>query len=116
MRRFILFFSLSAIAAAAFSAIAQVDDLPSPTPVPFTAEPRQLQWRIGFNLGNAEVLEAPELNPENNFNLAVREAERVFPRPFLNVGLALLPFSKVNIRNQQLVNPRQWTILDLQGK
>jgi hypothetical protein len=95
---------------------AQVDDVPAPTPVPLTPEPRQLQWRIGYDLGNAALLEAPELNPENDFRAAVREAQRVLPRPFLSFGLALLPFSKIDTRSQQLVNPRQWTILDLQGK
>ena len=94
----------------------QLVDPPSPTPVPFTPEPRQLQWRIGFDLGNAIVLEAPELNPGEDSKLAMREAERVLPRPVLSFGLALLPFSKINTRNQQMVNPRQWTILDLQGK
>ena len=42
------------------------DDPPSPTPVPFTPEPKQAQWRIGFDLGNVEILEAPELNPEQS--------------------------------------------------
>src|SRR5439155_3358534 len=87
-----------------------------PTPIPFTPEPRQLQWRIGFDLGNAVILETPELNPENDIKLAVREAERVLPRPLLAFGLALLPASKVSVRTQQLLNPRQWTILDLPGK
>ena len=113
MRWFIALVCLIAIAAAA---AAQVDDAPSPTPVPFTPEPRQLQWRIGFDLGNAAILETPELNPEGDLKLAVREAERVLPHPFLSFGLALLPYSKINTRSQQLVNPRQWTILDLQGK
>jgi len=98
------------------AAAAQVDEAPSPTPVPFTPEPRQPQWRIGFDLGNATILEAPELNPDNDFKSAVREAERVLPQPGLNFGLALLPFMKLNVRTPQLVNPRQWTILDLEGK
>ena len=97
-------------------AAAQLDDAPSPTAVPVTPEPRQLQWRIGFDLGNATVLEAPELNPADDFKLAVAEAQRVLPRPVLSFGLALLPFSKVNSRNQRLLNPRQWTVLDLLGK
>jgi hypothetical protein len=29
--------------------------------VPFTPEPRSTQWRIGFDLGNAVILETPEL-------------------------------------------------------
>src|SRR2546421_3471121 len=95
---------------------AQVTNSPSPTAVPFTPEPRQLQWRIGFELGNATILEAPELNPENDSKLAMREAERVLTASFLSYGLALLPYSKVTTRNAQLVNPRQWTILDLLGK
>lgn len=95
--------------------VAAQDD-PSPTPVPFTPEPRQVQWRLGFDLGNAVILEAPELNPENDFKAAVNEADRVLPHPGLSFGLALLPYMKVNVRTQQLVNPRQWTILDLQGK
>jgi hypothetical protein len=107
---------LACFIAIAAVAIAQVDSLPSPTPVPFTQEPRQLQWRIGFDLGNAAILEAPELNPENDFKLAMAEAARIFPASFLSYGLALLPFSKVNTRSQQFVNPRQWTILDLHGK
>jgi hypothetical protein len=94
---------------------AQVDD-PAPTPIAFTPEPKQLQWRIGFDLGNALILEAPELNPENDFKLAVREAERVLPDPWLAFGLALLPASKVRFQQDRLVNPRQWTIVDLQGK
>jgi len=56
------------------------------------------------------------LNPANDFQLAIREAQRILPRPFLSFGLALLPFSKTTVQNQQLVNPRQWTILDLLGK
>jgi len=98
------------------AALAQIDDPPSPTPVPFTREPRQLQWRIGFELGNATVLEAPELNPKNDYRLAVREAERVIPNPLLSYGLALLPYSKINVANSDLVNPRDWTVIDLQGK
>ncbi len=98
------------------AAAAQEDDLPSPTPVPFTAEPRQAQWRLGFDLGNIEILETPELNPENDFKAAVREAERILPHPLLSFGLALLPYMKVNTRSQQLVNPRQWTLLNLQNR
>jgi hypothetical protein len=97
-------------------AIGQIDDPPSPTPVSFTAEPRQSQWRIGFDLGNAVVLEAPELNPETDIASAVREAERVLPRPLVDVGLALLPTSKVTFKNDRLLNPRQWTIFDLHDK
>jgi hypothetical protein len=93
-----------------------LQNAPSPTPVPFTAEPRQPQWRIGFDLGNVIILEAPELNPDNDFKSAVKEAERVLPEPGLNFGLALLPYMKVNVQTQQLMNPRQWTILDLQNK
>jgi hypothetical protein len=98
------------------AAIAQIEDPPSPTPVPFTREPRQLQWRIGFDLGNATILEAPELNPKSDYRLAVREAERVIPNPLLSYGLALLPYSKINVANSDLVNPRDWTVLDLQGR
>jgi len=97
-------------------ASAQIDDAPAPTAVPFTSEPRQPQWRIGFNLGNVTILETPELNPDNDFAAAVREADRLLPRPGLSFGLALLPFMKVNLQSKQLVNPRQWTILDLEGK
>ena len=93
----------------------QVEEAPAPTPVPFTPEPRQLQWRIGFDLGNAIVLETPELNPDNDATSAIREANRVLPNPFLDVGLGLLPVSKVNVRTQDLVNPRQWTIVDLRA-
>jgi hypothetical protein len=102
-----------AVAALAF---AQIDDAPAPTPVPFTPEPRQLQWRIGFDLGNALILESPELNPESNARSALQEAERVLPRPLLDFGLALLPFSSVALQKERLVNPRQWTILDLRVK
>jgi hypothetical protein len=109
-------FSIGCFVAISAAALAQVAAPPFPTPVPFTQEPRQLQWRIGFNLGNATILEAPELNPENDFRLAVREAERLLSASYLSYGLALLPFSKVATRSQQLVNPRQWTILDLLGK
>src|SRR5207247_2783956 len=94
MRRFIPPACLFAIAAVALAVIAQPGDLPTPTPVPFTPEPRQLQWRIGFDLGNATILEAPELNPETDSKLAVGEAARVLGRPLLSFGLALLPFSK----------------------
>jgi hypothetical protein len=103
-----------AIAMAAVAA-AQVDDDPPPTPVTFTPEPRQLQWRIGFDLGNALILEAPELNPEKDAKSAIQEAERILPNPALAFGLALLPASKVKFRTDQLVNPKQWTILDLRG-
>src|SRR5262249_33273666 len=112
-----LLFAIACLAAgAAVVALAQIDDEPAPTPVPFTAEPRQSQWRIGFDLGNALVLEAPELNPENEIPSAVREADRTLPRPGLDVGLGLLPASKVSFKNDRLVNPRQWTILDLHSK
>src|SRR6266513_2289672 len=102
--------------ALALVAATQTDEPPSPTPVPYTPDPRQVQWRNGFDLGNATVLEAPELNPENDFHAAVREADRLLPHPELSFGLGLLPFMKVNLRTDQLVNPRQWTILDLQGR
>src|SRR5215510_8275364 len=94
--------SLLCLLAIAAAAIAQGSDAPSPTPVPFTSEPRQLQWRIGFDLGNATVLETPELNPDNDFRSAVAEAEHILPRPGLAFGLALLPYSKLNIENRQL--------------
>jgi len=93
----------------------QVDPQP-PTPVPFTAEPKQVQWRLGFDLGNAVILETPELNPDDNPRNANLEAERVLHSSFLDFGLALLPVSKVNVRTSRLVNPRQWTVLDLRGK
>jgi hypothetical protein len=107
--------ALTALTALTIGAVAQTDD-PSPTPVPYTPEPKQVQWRIGFDLGNVTLLETPELNPENDFKAAMSEAERVLPHPGLSFGLALLPFMKVNVQTQHLVNPRQWTILDLQGK
>jgi hypothetical protein len=113
MKTFSLIICLIAIAGAA---LAQSGKGSSSTAVPFTPEPRQLQWRIGFDLGNVTIVEAPELNPEDNSELAVQEAERVLPRPDLSFGLALLPFSQVAVRKQQLVNPRDWTILDLQGR
>jgi hypothetical protein len=84
--------------------------------VPFTPEPRSPQWRIGFDLGNVVVLETPELNPKGDFKLAIEQAERVLPDPELSFGLALLPFSKTTIQAQQLLNPRQWTTIDLQGQ
>lgn len=84
--------------------------------VPFTPEPRTPQWRIGFDLGNAIILETPELNPKGDPKLAIEEAERVLPDPELSFGLALLPFAKVTIQSSQLVNPKQWTVVDLQGK
>jgi hypothetical protein len=96
--------------------LAQTDDFPSPTPIPFTPEPRDLQWRIGFELGNAAVLEAPELNPDNQIRSAIREADRILPDPLLSWGLALLPYSKVKVANSRLVNPHEWTVLDLQNK
>jgi hypothetical protein len=98
------------------AAAAQVGDAPSPTPVPFTPEPRRLEWRIGFDLGNATVLEAPELNPGGDPDRAFQEAQRILHNSPLAVGLALLPFSKTDTQNQKLVNPKQWTIVDLQGK
>ena len=112
----LLFAIVCLVAVATAAALAQIDDEPAPTPVPFTAEPRQSQWRIGFDLGNAVVLEAPELNPENDIASAVQEAERILPRPVLDVGLGLLPASKVSFKSDRLVNPRQWTILDLHSK
>jgi len=97
-------------------AAAQNAEPPSPTPVPYTPEPRQVQWRLGFDLGNAIALEVPELNPENDFKSAVAEAERILPHPDLSFGLALLPFMKVTVRREQLLNPRQWTVMDLEGR
>lgn len=97
------------------AATAQNDDPPAPTPVPFTAQPRQTQWRIGFDLGNVSVLETPELNPQNDFRLAIRETQRVLPKSLLSFGLALLPFSQISIETSGLVNPRQWIIVDLHG-
>ena len=98
------------------AAAAQSDDLPSPTPIPYTPEPRQIQWRLGFDLGNLTILETPELNPDSNYQAAITEAERILSRPGLSYGLALLPFMKVKVRTEQFVNPRQWTIMDLQGR
>jgi len=109
------FIALACLLAIAIAAAAQVDDDPPPTPIAFTPEPRQLQWRIGFDLGNAVILEAPELNPDKDVKSAVQEADRILPNPALNFGLALLPVSKVKVRTEQLVNPKQWTILDLHG-
>src|SRR5437764_4487078 len=103
-------------AALSVAAVSQNAEPPSPTPVPYTPEPRQVQWRLGFDLGNAIVLEAPELNPENDFKSAVDEGERILPHPDLSFGLALLPFIKVNVRKEQLLNPRQWTVMDLEGR
>src|SRR5262249_42459270 len=103
------------IAAAAMAA-GHIDDPPTPTPIPFTPEPRQLQWRIGFNLGNAVILEAPELNPQNDIQQAIAEADRLLPSPQFPVSLALLQASKAIMQSQRLVNPRKWTILDLRGK
>ena len=97
-------------------AVAQSSEPPSPTAVPYTPEPRPLQWRLGFDLGNAVILETPELNPENNFKSAVEEAERILPHPDLSFGLALLPFIKVNVRRDQLLNPQKWTIMGLEGR
>ena len=84
--------------------------------VPFTPEPRTPQWRLGFDLGNAIVLETPELNPKGDPKLAMEEAERVLPDPALSFGLALLPFAKVTTQTSQLVNPKQWTTVDQLGK
>jgi hypothetical protein len=111
----ILLAGLSLIALAIAGA-AQVDDMPSPTAVPYTSPPRQFQWRIGFDLGNAAILEAPELNPDKDYRRAVRDAARVLPHPALSFGLALLPYSRMEIPNPQLVNPKEWTILDLQNR
>lgn len=113
MRSWALLCVLTAVAA---GASAQKKDVPSPTAVPYTTEPRQVQWRLGFDLGNAVVLETPELNPDNNFKKAVNEAERIVTEPGLTFGLALLPYTKLNVRKEQLVNPRQWTIMDLDGR
>jgi hypothetical protein len=108
--------AIFALVAAAAIATAQSDEPPSPTPIAFTSEPRQLQWRIGFNLGNAIALETPELNPKGNAELAIAEADRVLPSPELPFGLALLPAAKVLFESQKLINPKKWTILDLHGK
>src|SRR5437773_11927008 len=93
-------------------AAAQTSEPPSPTAVPYTPEPRPLQWRLGFDLGNAVILETPELNPENNFKSAVEEVERILPHPDPSLGLALLPFMKVNVRSDQQLNPQRWTSMD----
>jgi len=111
--RFIL---LIACIAVVVMAMAQGDDAPVPTPISFTNQPRQLQWRLGFDLGNAVALETPELNPQKDVKSAIQEAERVLPKPFQDFALALLPTAKVTVQTQQLVNPRQWMILDLHGK
>ena len=113
MKFWIPIFAFIVVAAAA---AAQSGDPPAPTPVPYTLEPRQVQWRLGFDLGNAVILETPELNPQNNFKLAVEEADRILPNPDLRFGLALLPFTNINVRREQLLNPRQWTIMDLEGR
>jgi len=102
--------------AIATAGIAQIEDLPAPAPVPFTQEPRELQWRIGFELGNATVLETPELNPNKDYGLAVRQANRLLGDPLLGWGLGLLPYPKLEIEPSKVVNPREWTILDLQNK
>jgi hypothetical protein len=102
--------------AIAVALIGQVDSPQPPTPIPFTPQPKQAQWRIGFDLGNAIILETPELNPDDTAATAMQEAERVLHASFLDFGLALLPVSKVKVQTQRLVNPRQWTILDLHGK
>lgn len=112
LRNSIAFVCLVAAAAAAGTQ----RDPPPPTPISFTPEPRQLQWRIGFDLGNAVILETPELNPENDVLSAQREAERVLKDPLLAFGLALLPAPKVTMRTDRLVNPRRWTVLNLLGK
>jgi len=107
------------IACAVFAAalgVAAMQDLPAPAPLAFTREPPELQWRIGFDLGNVTVLETPELNPRNDAQAAVAEAERILPQAFLPFGLALLPPSKVTFQSDRLVNPRDWTIVDLKGK
>ena len=83
--------------------------------IPFTPEPRTAQWRLGFDLGNAIILETPELNPKGDAKLALDEAERLLPDPELSFGLAFLPFTKISTQ-AQLVNPRQWTTVDLLGK
>lgn len=108
--------ALFAFIAAAAVAGGQIDEPPAPTAVQFTPEPRQVQWRLGFDLGNALILETPELNPQNDPQAAIQEAERVLPNAGLPLGLALLPASKVSIQSQRLVNPKKWTILDLRGK
>lgn len=113
MRAFLAALCLIALATAG---IGQTEDFPSPTPVPFTPEPRDLQWRIGFDLGNTTVLETPELNPNRDYRGAVGVADRILPDPLLSWGLGLLPFARLEIENSQLVNPRQWTVLDLQNK
>src|SRR4030095_11949157 len=105
------FFPFACCITLAAVAIAQVEDVPTPTRVPFTPDPRQLQWGSGVDLGNAVILETPELNPQSDSRSAVREAERVLRTPFLDFGLGLVPVSSVAIQNQQLVNPRQWTVL-----
>src|SRR2546429_1160893 len=48
--------------------------------VPFTPDSRSTQGRIGFDLGNAVILETPELNPKGDSGLAIEEAERLVPR------------------------------------
>ena len=82
--------------------------------VPFTPEPKTAQWRLGFDLGNAIILETPELNPQGDAKLAIEEAERVLPSPSLSEGLAFLPFAKITTQSR-LFNPKQWTIVDLHG-
>ncbi len=113
MRALLLTLCFIAIAAAG---VAQVEDLPAPTPVPLTPEPRDLRWRIGFELGNATILETPELNPNKDYRLAVQDAAHLLPDPLLSWGLALLPYSRLEVPDSELINPREWTILDLQNK
>jgi hypothetical protein len=113
MRVFLAGLSLMALAIAA---AAQVDDFPAPSPVPYTAQPRQLQWRIGFDLGNATILETPELNPDGDYKRAEIDAKRVLKDTLLSFGLALLPYSSMKIPDLRLVNPKDWTILDLHNK
>jgi hypothetical protein len=113
MRAFLAGLSLLALAIAGS---AQVDDIPSPSPVPHTTQPRQLQWRIGFDLGNATILETPELNPDGDYKRAVSDAQHVIKSALLSFGLALLPYSKMEISDLRLVNPKDWTILDLHNK
>ncbi|HEY2381659.1 MAG TPA: hypothetical protein VGK48_10825 [Terriglobia bacterium] len=110
------FFAALCLIALATAGIGQTEDPPSPTRVPFTPEPRELQWRIGFDLGNATVLETPELNPNQDYRGAVGVADRILPDPLLGWGLGLLPYARLEIAYSQLLNPREWTVLDLQNK
>src|SRR5262245_33630163 len=72
--------------------------------VPVTPAPATPEWRLGFDLGNMVILEAPELNPGNNEENSTSD-----------LRLNVLAFSNTRVDSSRLLNTRQWAVLDQHG-